>query len=44
MSESVGKKMKPPPILPPPITVDFSNDDDDAIVHIDEPDNDLAAR
>ena len=35
MSES-GRKMKPQPILPPPITVDFSHDDEIIIDHGDE--------
>ena len=42
MNDSGHKKMKPPPILPPPITVDFSHDDDD--IQFDNGDDDPVAR
>ncbi len=37
-----GRKMKPPPILPPPITVDFSNDDE--INYDNNADEDISAK
>jgi hypothetical protein len=42
MSDSSNtRKMKPAPILPPPITVDFSHDDD---VNFDNGDEEPSAR